>query len=372
MRHQSQLIRLRILLVVVSLIGVLAPPSTGAFKYLREGMTTPGVVGTDLVTNEPVRTDQWLGDNMVVVIFWASWSERSIKQLKDVASFINDHPDLNCKVVAVNVDAETLSPAEKSALIENVKSMNLPYPVVQDEGLEIFYKYGAIAVPSTAIIDTTGTLRYAPSGYSLTTRDRIEDSINVLLGLLAPAEDVLADQGYRPTNQASRYCGMAVNQIGRKQYRRALKNLDLAEKADSGFAQPHILRGEVFLAMDSVLSAVESFTRAVALDSGSVVAWTGLGVSHLRSKHCDSAWPELTNARQLDENYTPAMFSLGLCLAERGDLAAAIDSLNWARDLNERDPLTHYYLGKVHLKAGNTAEAVNAYKTSLEILFPAK
>ena len=194
----------------------------------------------------------------------------------------------------------------------------------------------------------------------------------MLLGLAAPSEDLAIDRGYRPTKQASRYCSMAVNQIGRKQYGRALKNLDLAEQADSGFAQPHILRGEIHLALDSLRPALEAFTRAVALDSGSVVARTGLGVSHLRNNQFDSAWPELTTARQIDDAYTPAIFSLGLCLAQRGDLSAALDSLNWARDLNERDPLIHYYLGRVHLKAGNTAEAVTAYMTSLELLFPAK
>ena len=104
MRFEARTLRFRGWLVTILLLVLLVSPSTAAFKYLREGMTAPGIVGTDIVSNQPIRSDQWLGDNMIVVVFWASWSERSVEQLNDLAAFVNERTEVGCRVIAVNVD----------------------------------------------------------------------------------------------------------------------------------------------------------------------------------------------------------------------------------------------------------------------------
>lgn len=360
------------LLCAVFLLMIFSPSATGAFKYLREGMTAPKIVGTDLATSALISSEAWVGSNVVVVVFWATWSERSLEELRDLSAFAADHPDMAMKIVAVNVEGQTLSAPKRSSIIQVATELQLPFPVIIDEDLALFYEFGVIAVPSTAIIDTTGILRYGPSGYSLTTHDRIIDSVKVLLGLAEPGAEIALVEGYRPNAKSSRYCNMALNQINRRQHKRALKNLDQAVAADSGFAQPHILRGEVYLTLDSLALATESFAQAVKLDSGSVAALTGLGIAYLRAGQLDSAHPMFAGALLIDDTYTPAALNLGLCLAGQGLLDAALDSVQKAHFLNQRDPLILYYLGQLQLKAGDTGLAAASYETALELLFPAK
>lgn len=367
-RRWSQIV-CRTALAVLMLILV-SPSAIAAFKYLREGMTAPRVTGTDLISGDQVSTESWLKENVVIVVFWSTWSSRSIDELRDMKAFAEEHPDLALRIVGVNVDGENLLAPERTRVVDITTELELPFPVILDAGLELFNEFGVIAVPSTAVLDSTGALRYAPSGYSLTTRDRIVDSVELLLGLKEPSEAMAIAEGYRPTKQAGRYCGMAVNQINRRQYKRALKNLDLARQADTGFSQPYVLRGEIFLALDSTTQAIEAFGRAADLDSGSVAAWTGGGIAWLRAGETDSALARLSHALKLDDTYTPACLNLGICLAAQGNMAEALDSLTKALELNPRDPLVHYYIGQLHLKDANHGLATEAYRSALEILFP--
>lgn len=349
----------------------MVPTATAAFKYLREGMPAPVVKGSDLVTEQTVSTAKWLPDNMVIVVFWATWSKRSIEELEDLKAIVLQYDSVPLKILAVNVDGQKLSPPQKRQIKEVIEELDLPFPTIIDEDLESFYKFGVIAVPSTAIIDGAGTLRYGPAGYSLTTHDLLVDSIEILTGLREPSIDSVVEEGYQPIARASRYYNMALNQANRRQYKRALTNLDKAEEIDSGFAGPHILRGELFLTMDSLDAACVSFARAASLDSGSVVAVTGLGSAYLKKGQLDSAYVHLEAALKMDDTYTPAALNLGLCLAEMGRLPEALDSLLKARDLNMGDPMIHYYLGRLYLQQGDTAQTVEAYHKALELLFPA-
>jgi Tfp pilus assembly protein PilF/thiol-disulfide isomerase/thioredoxin len=334
-------------------------------------MQAPEISGIDMRTGAEVSTRDWLDNNLVVVLFWATWSERSVDELRDLKSFYIEHPDLALEIVAVNVEGQQLTSVEQNHIAEFVAELNLPFPTILDIELKQFYEYGVIAVPSTAIIDSAGVLRYGPSGYSLTTHDLIVDSIEVLLGLKEPTAEIQVSPGYQPTKQAGRYCQLALNQIGRDQFRRALDNLRKAQAADTGFSQPHILMGEAYIALDSLPQARQSFARAIDLDSGTVTAWTGLGFAFMIDSQFDSAFSYLAKAAAIDNTYTPAMLSLGLCLAERGEVKAAIDSVAQALDLNPRDPAVHYYLGQLHMKAGERALAVKSYRRALELIFPA-
>ncbi len=359
------------LIIVGLVVTLLAPLVAGAFKYLREGMAAPKIIGTDLLSGERVATEAWLAENMVVVVFWATWSPRSLDELRDLKKTVAEFPDLPFRILAVNADGQTLSAPERDAIVGLVTELDLPFPVIIDEGLEILYQYGVMAMPSTAIIDSTGTLRFGPSGYSYATHDLIVDSIMTLLGLAEPREGLVIDAGYRPNKKAGRYCNMALQQFLRRQYEQAIKNLDMARAADSGFAQPYTLRGEIYLELDSLDLAIEAFGQAVGLDSGSVPARTGLGIAFLRSGQLGSARAGLNGALTIDSEYTPAVLNLGLCLAELGDTVAAFELVEKARDLNERDPQILYVLGQLHMNSGGISQAALAYRSALEIVFPA-
>ncbi|MEE8575781.1 MAG: redoxin domain-containing protein, partial [candidate division Zixibacteria bacterium] len=99
-------------------LGVLLVPSaSGAFKYLTEGMEAPDVTGVDLLTGENISTKSWSKDNLVIVIFWSSWSPRSVEQLTDMKELVNKYNSDRLKFLAVNVDGPVLTPAAKETIV---------------------------------------------------------------------------------------------------------------------------------------------------------------------------------------------------------------------------------------------------------------
>ena len=360
--------------IVIAMIGgmLFAPPVTAAFKYLQEGMKAPSVKGKDIITGVEISSDKYQADNIVVVFFWATWSGRSVQQLTDLKALFDKYKNSPVKFIAVNVEKQKITPVIRKEIEKTVAELNLPFPVIIDDGLKIFYEFGVIAVPSTAVFDSTGSLRYAPSGYSLSTRDYIVDTIEVLLGIKEPSIDSVLKEGYIPIKKASRYYYLALQLSNKRMYERALSNLEQAMEADSNFSAPHNLRGQIFLEIDSISAAIKEFEIAVLLDSSSIAARSGLARSFLRDGQVNSAFEKLTEIMTDDSTYTPAILDMALCLVEKRMTDEAIDFLLKAKELNPQDPMIYYYLGQVYLKSNQELKAVESFKEALEIIYPAQ
>lgn len=356
----------------VFLVVLLVTPSTAAFKYLHEGMRAPAFEGVDLLTGEKVSSAQLQEENVLIVVFWASWSQRSLEELESLAEIYHQFEGKNLRVLAVNVEGQTITSKKRSEIKDFVEQARFPFPILLDEGLDIYYSFGVIAVPSTAIMDSTGFLRYAPAGYSLVTRDLIVDSIEVLMGLKKETIASVVSQGYQPKKTASRYYQLASKLNQQRMYERAQANLTTAIDADPKFSGPHSLRGEILLKLDSIEAAQKEFGIAVTLDTTSVVAWTGWGKAFLVGGELDSAYQKLSYAVGMDDTYTPAFLNLGLCLSMQGHSQEALDSLNKARELNLMNPRVYQFLGKAYLQAADSIQAANSFMSALEILYPDK
>jgi tetratricopeptide (TPR) repeat protein len=348
---------------------VFTTQATAAYKYIHEGMKIEDFSGTDLVTGEKISFDELRKENLPIIVFWATWSPRSLTQLAELKEILANYEGEPIKIIAINVDAPKLSSITRQKIDEYVGNLAPPYPVIIDEGLEIFYRFGVIAVPSTAISDTTGILRYGPGGYALSTRDIIIDSIEAFLGLIPP-ELVKLPEGYTPKKKSARFYSLALGLFKKRMYEQVLSNLDQAEEADKKFAAPLALRGEVLLLLDRLNEADSVYKVAAELDSGSVVIWAGWGRTLLKADKPEAAMEKLQKAISLDESYTPAFLDLGLSLARMDSLDAAIDSITIAIELNPGDPFSHYYLGRVNRMSGRNGEAAESFLTALKIIYP--
>jgi len=357
---------------IITVIGgiLLAPSVSGAFKYLQEGMTAPAINGDDLRNGESVSSEKLAKENIVIVVFWATWSKRSIEELGDLKTIAEKYADKPVKFIAVNVEDQTIAPATKANIEQKVAELQLPFPVIIDRNLEIFYSFGVIAVPSTAVLDTTGSLRYAPSGYSLTTHDRIVDSIEVLLGIRQPGAESVLVKGYTPEPRAARFYNLAVQMLNQRMWERALANLDMAQQADSNFSAPHNLRGHILLDNGKFEEAVSELTIATSLDSTSISAQAGLGSALYRSGDLEAAFNTLSAVLERDSTYTPAILDMALCLSDKGDSEMALRLLLDAYELDPRNPSISRYLGDVYVKAGDNSKAAESYRKALELIYP--
>jgi len=345
--------------------------ASAAFRNIEPGMEGPLVEGTDLLTGKAVSSKAAAPGEVVVVTFWATWSERSLELLQDLKRMTRDYANRPFRVIAVNVEGETISSATLEEIRARVKSMELPFPVLVDRGLQAFYAYGVIAVPSTALLNPDGTLRYGPAGYSYTIRDRMLDSTEILLGMReAKATPLAAVEAYRPDVRASRYYHLGLRLADEGVFERAMGHLALAIELDPKFSAPHRLRGEVLLESGNPAGAVDAFRKAVELDSNSVSAWAGLGRALARAGDTTAALGKFEHALRLDESYTPAILDLALCRCRAGEVDPALRMLEKARDLNPLEPAIRFHLGQCYRTARLNAAAVDELHKALMRCFP--
>lgn len=357
-------------LVLMGLIFLVTVPAAAAFRHLTEGMDAPLFDGKDITSGRKVEFEKLIKSNLVIVVFWSTWSPRSLQELSDLKAVLAKYQGHPIKVVAINVDAPKLTPGSRALIEKTVSDLELPFDVIIDDGLKIFYSYGVIAVPSTAVVDTSGAIRYGPSGYSLATRDIIVDSIEMFLGLSQPDTVITFFRRYRPTPRATRYYNMAVNLQQRGMYERALSSLDSAQVADTNFAAVHSLRGQILLHLDKVAEAATAFESAIQLDSASVPTWAGWGRALLKSGQIEAAKEKLNKSLAIEDTYTPALMDLGLCWAETDSLDYAITNLEKALELNLMDPQIHYYLGRLYRQAGDQTRTLQSFMKALSIHYP--
>jgi tetratricopeptide (TPR) repeat protein len=358
--------------VVVSVAAIIATSNgTAAFKYLSEGMTAPAFEGEDLRTGEKIDLGEFLGegDRAIVVVFWATWSERSLQLLEDLVELVREKERPGLTVLAVNVESPNIGSELRDQIAETVQSLDLPFPVILDDDLEIFAGYGVVAVPSTAVLDGTGVLRYGPAGYSYFIRDQLVDSVAILTGEKPFLETGMADQ-YVPVKEASRYYNLARQLVIRGMHERSLEHLDRAAEVDPGFAAVEVLRGEVHLILGDTQSALAAFELATTKDDGQVSAWAGLGIARGCSDDPEGAEQALRKAIELDPAYTPAMIELARCRIRAGDFVEALGLVSETRQLLASDPELDFLLGEIKHGQGDQQAALAAYEAALEAVYP--
>ncbi len=360
------------LTLIAFIIMLYVPPAGAAFRYLDTGMQPPPIKGNEILTGEEITYDGQTSYKAVLVVFWATWSKRSLEQLADLQELYDQTGGNGWLIIAVNVENQKITGPLQDKIIQTFKSLNVTYPGIIDVNLELFYDYGVIAVPSTALMDSTGTLRYAPAGYSLAIKDKIVDSILVMLGLREAGKEMALETGYKADLVSSRYYRLAARLFNQRMYEKALSNLNLAVENDSLFPAPYNLRGQVLLVLDSVTSAKENFEKALRLDSLSTVYWTEYGRAYLKESNLDSAKICLNIAVALDSLYTPALLNLAICFSESGEHERAINLMRSAMELNPQDVEAYYHLGKVYKASNQMDLAIESFKKGLNLYFSLK
>ena len=358
-------------LTIAALAIALSTDLSAAFKYLSEGMSAPEFSGEDLRTGQELESSEFLGEpgRILLVAFWATWSERSLDLLSDLTEFARDDRYSRMDIVAVNVEGARIDDQRWSRIRAAVDELDPPFPVIVDEGLDIFYAYGVVSVPSTAILDDRGVLLYAPAGYSYSIRDRIVDSVETRLGYREESQ-FEAPPLYVPTPEASRQYNLARQLVQLGLPERSLEHLDEAASLDSKFGAVEVLRGEALLALDKPAEALEAYRKATELSAESVSAWAGLGRAQVVLGNDASAVSALERAIGLDSAYTPALVSLARVHLGTGDLESASSLLAEARELSPSDPELNFLLGEVRHRQGHLRDALGAYAVALEQLFP--
>ena len=360
--------------LIVFALGLYASPkAAAAFKYVQTGAEAPSFRLADLSGNE-VSIESFKGDNAVIIVFWATWSERSLDELRDVQKHVAEYGPKGLKAVAVNVEHEHTTEDDLRSIRQKTAPLNLTFPVLLDKGLDTYRNYGVVAVPSTGTLGRGNVLHDSFNGYPSFVFLELKSQVETLLGM-KPKETAAAakaDTSHKPTRTA-----LLNYNLGRRLYcfgmaEKAEPKLRAAAAADPAWAAPNVLLGEVLLFRSKkdpgmIAEAKKAFESAVASEEGNVVARTGLARVYWLSGQAADAEREIDAALKRNGTYTPALLLKAGILARKGDVPGAEKTIREATELNPRDPLTYALAGRAYEEGKDLAKAAAMYRKAWEL-----
>lgn len=123
---------------------------------------------------QQVSLAQFKGD-VVMINFWASWCGPCRQEMPLLQSIYQKYKDMGFTLIGVNVE-----PDAKTANAW-LKATPVSYPVLYDPQSKVSQLYQVQAMPTTVIIDRTGTVRYIHRGYVPGDENAYLNSIRALI-----------------------------------------------------------------------------------------------------------------------------------------------------------------------------------------------
>ena len=348
------------------------PHAGAAFKYLKTGMEVPEF-SLKTLAGEEYTVEKVKGQPATLLVFWATWSPRSVPALEEAQKLYTQYAEKGFKVIAVNVDKIALGLNDRRAIEEMTTKLALTIPVVIDEGLQTYNTFGVVATPSTAVLDTEGKIIHEAASFLSSTGVDIREAVEILLGVReAPAADAVAAKPvYKPERKALLNYNLGRNLLRLGSKEKAITKFEEAVAADLKYAAPRILLGHLLLGRkdpENSKKAADLFKEATVLDPDNVSAHTGYGEALLEMGKNDEAAASFEKAVALDPSYTPAVSNLALTLAKQGKAQEAEARFKAALELNPVDPGTFQRRGESLEAGGNLKGAAADYRRAVEIL----
>jgi thiol-disulfide isomerase/thioredoxin len=150
------------------------------------GLLTTGVLGAaDTVRRAPavelrlmngtiVRTADFKG-KVVLVDFWASWCPPCKTSFPELDTLYQSYRERGLEVLAVNLDEHR---KDADAFLANHPHV---MAVAFDPKGESAVAFAVHGMPSSVVIDRSGSIRFTHMGYSGKVLDRYRDEINLLI-----------------------------------------------------------------------------------------------------------------------------------------------------------------------------------------------
>ncbi len=116
--------------------------------------------GNDLKTGEPVDLARYIGEEPVLLVFWASWCptcKHEVPKLNDLQARYHNN---GLRIIGINVGMND-SRARAKKWIDKQK---VTYPNIFDTKNTISRKYQVRGVPTVVIADKNGTIRFKNFG----------------------------------------------------------------------------------------------------------------------------------------------------------------------------------------------------------------
>lgn len=355
--------------VMCACFAVLAatPSISAAFKKVGIGDRPPAFVMNELGGSER-KSEDLIAGKVSVVLFWATWSPRSLEVLKDLESLVAELGSDQLQVVAINAEHPRISTADEGIIRKAVTDAGSSATILLDDGLVAYNDFGTMALPSMLVVDREGIVTFAMAGYPTTMRGDLPQAVKMALGLIS-AEEVEVVVEYVPKNRALMYYNMGKRLYEKGQEEKAEAQLLQSVERDPDYIKPHLLLGVYYKKTGENEKALQEFQRVKKLDPRDNEAGYQMASVSLRAKKYGEA--EKLFEELLAEYPEKEEFALGLALAHKyqghdEDYAKVWEA---SKGLYPAEARYCYDLGAVAEEAADIAKATLLYRRALDKAF---
>ena len=353
--------------VFFMVLAAAVPSTPAAFKKVQMGEAPPPFTLRTL-DGEKKALDDVRAGKVTVLIFWATWSPRSLEVLADLKKLEEEVGAGKFQVVAANAEHPQITHADEEAIAKAGKSAGAGAVILLDDGLVAFNDYGTMALPSMLVLDSEGKVSFTMAGYPTTMRDDLPRAVKLALGLISGEEEEVKE-AYVPKNHALMYFNMGKRLYEKGQEEKAEKQLLISTEKDPEFVRPRLLLGVYYKKMGESAKALEQFGKVKELDPRNNEAGYQTAAITLKEKKYSEA--EGLFAELHGEYPEKEEFALGLALASKyqGKKEEFASLKKKAVDLYPAEARYYYELGSAAESAEDLEEAVGFYRQALEKAF---
>ena len=253
-------------LLLVGFFLIAASGAAAAFKNIKIGDQALPIQLEDL--EKEVHTLADFGDSKAVLLFfWATWSDRSLKELDDLVKLNEQYREKGLKILAINVESQTMNSQDLAKVEDAVQGRGLTFPVLLDQGLKTYNEWGVIAAPSTALVDRDKNVVFDLSSYPSSGYLEIETAVQKALGLYVEEEVKAARKpSYEPDREALLHLGLGKRLMEKGFLSKAIPELEKSAAADSHYPDSHIYLGYAYIRDGRDEEARVPLARAHELD----------------------------------------------------------------------------------------------------------
>ncbi len=363
-RSLSPFLLVLVFLSFQMVFSALAPSAFG--QNLQVGTKAPAFSLKDLNGQTKTFSDV-KGAKLTALVFWATWSVNSPRELKEMEALYHKYKDKGFAVVAINVEQQNIDDQTIAKIKAMATGLKLDVPVLIDYGLNAFHDYEVIAVPTTVILDPDMKIQYELFGYPIVGTSDMMDYINGQFG--GGKKGGSAKNVHMPPDRALRCYNLGMRMLkSERMASMAPMWLEKSIAADPKFARPNIGLGEYYVSQGHNKLAKEQFEQALTKEPGNVIAMCDLGSLLAGSGNIKDGMALMQKALKLDEAYTPCYYLLGYYYGKGGDMAKARSMFTAAAKLNPMDSQIYMYEGKLYEEKGDVRDASVAYGEALKTM----
>ncbi len=265
------------LVYIFFLVSCLLPSTSSALIGIKEGDAPKEIVLYDL-ENRTVKVSDYYGKKPVVLIFWEQpLSKAFLDYSMDALHFLSDYYEkyrekTGLEVFGVYTPEEDgkISDDEITKVKNLIRTNQIKFPILIDQGFTFFQEYGVIALPTTVMVNRTGKVQFIYPSFPLAARPLIAEQVKSLMGMAVPAAKEEVMKG--PDSQSSRLYHYALHMYKKGLTEQALSPLRKSLELDPDMAMSHNLMGVSLWKSGKSDEARGAFAKAIELDRDNLAA----------------------------------------------------------------------------------------------------